>query len=454
MSFTEISYPDDLDIDLEYFRQMLADQLVAYSVEKRYIRGNGSTVWVNLTVSSVKKDSGEIDYLIAVIEDISDRKQAEAALAESRTQLERANQAKDSFIAHMGHELRTPLNSIIGFSEILQRDPELSARQSQNVDIVHRSSKHLLTLINDILDFSKIEAGKLDLEIQKFNLNDFLLNLVDIFRFRARQKGLQFNYQADSNLPHTVETDETRLRQVLLNLLGNAIKYTQTGKIVFSVGYPRHAADDNGSDPNLSSLIRFEIKDTGRGIPEDKLASIFLPFEQLPDDIENHQGTGLGLTISQKILQLMGSQINLESTVGKGSRFWFDLELPDSELPDSEPPLQLRAISSLKQPRKILVVDDNFDNRYLLINYLRPLGFILEEAENGQTGLIKAASFQPDAILLDLVMPVMDGKAMTAEIRRNSSLQNIKIFIISANVQYLRERQEIDCNGFLQNPWT
>lgn len=455
-SFQEITYPEDLDTDLEYFQQMLRGEIETYSLEKRYVKRNGSPVWINLTVSPVKKDGGEIAYFIGVIEDISDRKEAEAALAESRVKLERANQAKDSFIAHMSHELRTPLNSILGFSEILQQDPNLSPQQFQNVDIVNRSGRHLLTLINDILDFSKIEAGKLDLESNEFNLRDFLQNITDIFQLRARQKGLKLSSQIDSTVPKIIKTDETRLRQVLLNLLSNAIKFTQTGGVVFSVGYGENNRDGDRSNNTLSLPIRFQVEDTGSGIPQDKLASIFFPFEQLPSNFENHQGTGLGLTISQNIVRLMNSEICVESSVEKGSKFWFDLELSEAQANSNDSAISIHlpscSIGKLKRAYKVLIVDDNSDNRFLLVNYLQPLGFIVEEASNGKTGLAKAEVFHPDVILLDLVMPLMDGKEMSARIRQHSELKNTKIFIISASSKIVLKTEEIDCQSFLSKP--
>ena len=473
LTFQEITHPDDLTADLEYVRQMLAGEIATYSMEKRYIHCNGSTVWINLTVSLVKENSGKPDYFIAVIEDISDRKQTEIALEESRNKLKQANRAKDVFIAHMSHELRTPLTSILGFSNLLQRDSQLSSQQLHYVDIVHGSGQHLLNLINDILDFSKITAEKLQLEPENFNLIQFLSEIVTVFRVRTQQKGLTFQAKISPSLPTVVNADDTRLRQVLDNLLSNAIKFTDKGTVTLKayhveaceVGAQESSTKKNNNNnepsPTADALqptplkkIRFQIEDTGIGIPADKCATIFDPFEQLNGKVKKYEGTGLGLTISQNIIRLMGSQIQLESQVDRGSKFWFDVELLPVEtnlLPNSSE-LNLQPAYCLRVPRKVLVVDDNEDNRALLVNYLQSLGFILEEANNGEVGLATAETFQPDVILVDLVMPVMDGKEMITRIKQQPQLQDTVIIMISANSQLILKPSEVDCHGFLSKP--
>ncbi|WP_052055516.1 chemotaxis protein CheB [Myxosarcina sp. GI1] len=454
ITFQKITYPQDLARELKYVRLMLEGEIETYSLEKRYIHRNNSLVWVNLTVSSVKKDSGKLEYFIAVIEDIGDRKQAEMALQESKEKLQRANLAKDTFIAHVSHELRTPLNSILGFSHIVKQGSNLTPEQSQNIDIVYRCGQHLLMLINDILDFSKIEANKLELETKEFNLIDFLQTTTAIFQLRTREQGIEFDYQTIYPLPQIVNSDETRLRQVLFNLLSNAVKFTQAGKVTFTVGYVSNLEPTASS--TATDLLRFQIEDTGIGIPEDKLTSIFLPFVQLNGNCEQQEGTGLGLTIAQNIVRLMGSQIYLESTAGKGSKFWFDLKLSEARANITYSPstrkFSTRSSGKLQQPCKVLIVDDNLDNCRLLRSYLQPLGFIVEEANNGKTGLVKAKSFKPDAILLDWVMPEMDGRETIVKIRQQPELQQLKIFVVSANRTIVSTTSEIDYQGFLSKP--
>lgn len=446
-TFQDITHPEDLATDLEYVRQLLGGERKNYAMEKRYIHSNGSIVWINLTVSLVKQDVGVPDYSIAVIEDIGDRKQIEFALVENRKKLQQANQAKDSFIARMSHELRTPLNSVLGFSSVLSKDSSLTPAQLQKIDIVNQSGQHLLTLIKDILDFSKIEAGKLKLEPEEFNLIDFLADLTEMFQLLAREKNLNFEFQQLTPIATLVKADETRLRQVLLNLLSNAIKFTDTGSVIFTVSYLKKARPD-------TYLVRFLVRDTGSGIPQDKLNKIFLPFEQLDNNCDEQEGTGLGLAIAKDILQLMGSRIQVESVMGEGSKFWFDINLPPEKSAslDRATKSESDSLQHLTQSCKILVVDDNIDDRCLLVNYLQPLGFIVEEAQNGVEGLAKAETFQPDAILLDLLMPVMNGREMVTKIRQQPKLQDVLVLMVSANSQSMPNPEQIDCHALLSKP--
>ena len=445
LTFQEITHPDDLELDLHYFQQMLAKEIASYSIEKRYIRHDESVVWVNITVSMIEDYLGQPDYFVAVIEDISDRKATEFALEQSRTKLKQANQAKDNFIAHMSHELRTPLNSIIGFSHILKQDSDLTPEQLKSIEIVHQSGQHLLTLINDVLDISKQNANKLELKYYDLNLIQFIEDISNIFKIRAQEKNIIFQTQISTHLPVIVNTDETRLRQVLFNLLSNAVKFTSQGTVTLSVSNLDTSAEFH--------QIRFEVKDTGRGIPEDRYDAVFAPFEQIERDQHDSQGTGLGLSICQNILQLMDSQLCLASKVGQGSCFWFDLSLQKvgkSSFSESES-IDLPTFK-LKNPCKALVVDDNQDNRILLIQYLESLEFTVTEAHNGQEGIALAEKFQPDVILTDLLMPIMDGKEMIEVIRKHPQLRDTVILLISANLQSIMDSSDIKCNGFLAKP--
>ena len=414
----------------EYFRTGSCHNILYHWV------GKDGTIIDGLLSAISEFQQGKIVRSLAVIIDVTERRQQE--------QLEESNRAKDAFIAHMSHELRTPLNSILGFSHILQKDNDLSAKQLDSIDIIHQSGQHLLTLINDILDFSKLTAKKLELEPRTFNFIQFLSEIATIFQLRAQQKGLKFLTQIFPALPTAINADETRLRQVLLNLLSNAVKFTETGSITFTVA--KLAANCN--------LIRFQIEDTGIGIPASKFAEIFVPFSQLQGNGGKHNGTGLGLTISHNIIQLMGSQIQLESQISQGSKFWFDLELLAAEednLPIS-PKFSCQLPRRLRVPHKILVVDDNDDHRALLVNYLQPLGFILAEANNGQVGLAIAETFQPNAILVDLVMPVMDGIEMISKINHRLLPQDPVTIMISANVKSILKPSQINCHDFLSKP--
>ena len=446
-TFQEITYPEDLDLDLQYFDRLMVGEISSYSLEKRYIRRNGAIIWVNITVSLINNSLGQPDYFIAVIEDIGDRKQAELALEQNRHKLEQANQAKDNFIAHMSHELRTPLNSIIGFSHILKQDDGLTEEQLRSIDLVHQSGQHLLTLINDVLHLSKLNANKLKLNNCDFNLIHLLHNIIAMFQIRAREKDLDFVIQIAADLPQVVNMDETRLRQVLLNLLSNAFKFTDRGSVTLSVTRSRL---DKASQVDK---IRFQVEDTGRGIAKDDYLAVFTPFEQLDADKDAAEGTGLGLPICQNILQLMNSELHLGSKVGEGSRFWFELDIANSSIPlssynRSEVPL----LRQLATPQKVLIVDDNEDNRLLLIQYLQPFGFIVEQAKNGLAGLEIAENFQPDVILIDLLMPIMDGKETIERLRQHPQLKETVVLMISANIQSIVDSSDIKCDGFLAKP--
>ncbi len=367
-----------------------------------------------------------------------------AELQEAKDSADAASNAKSEFLANMSHELRTPLNGILGYAQILQRDPEVMPEQKTGLNVIHQCGTHLLTLINDILDIAKIEARKLELSPNDFHLGHFLQDVQDICRIRAEQKDICFTYEALNQLPFAVHADEKRLRQVLINLLGNAIKFTDQGEVRLKVGTVE------------GDRIRFQVEDTGIGIPSTSIQKIFLPFEQVGDRNQRAEGTGLGLSITQKILSLMGSQIEVKSTQGVGSSFRFDLELPIAEYWE-----QANAASSQDnivgyegRQRTLLIVDDHWENRRILIDLLTPLGFTMIEAENGQDGLEKAKASMPDLIITDLVMLGMDGFEMTQRLRQQNDLKTIPIIASSASVfDFNRQKSEAaGCNHFLPKP--
>ncbi|MBF2065043.1 MAG: response regulator [Calothrix sp. C42_A2020_038] len=382
-----------------------------------------------------------------------------AELAQAKDSAEAANRAKSAFIAHISHELRTPLNAILGFTQILQRDPNLNNHeQRQELEIIHQSGLHLLTLINDILYLAKIEAGKLELEFHDFNFLAFLDNLIAMVRLRAQQKGLDFNYQSLSLLPAVVRCDETRLRQVLLNLLSNAIKFTNVGSVSFKVGYTEAFEESQQiSNPKMrNTKIRFQIIDTGIGIPNDKLTDIFLPFQQLKQNNSSQEGTGLGLTISQSIVKQLGADIQISSSLGQGSTFWFDLDLPEIANYNliQQPVNELQIIGYQGTKRKILVVDDKSDNRTFVVNFLQILGFDISQASNGEEAIQLALEKQPDLIFLDWVMPKVAGLEVTQRLRQEPSCENLIIIATSASTLPQEQSNCIQagCNAFLPKP--
>lgn len=358
--------------------------------------------------------------------------QAQAA----RQNAEAASQAKSNFLASMSHELRTPLNAILGYAQLLKRDPTLPAPHSEGLAVIQESGQHLLTLINDVLDLAKIEAGKLSLQPATVHLPTFLGGVVNMMQFRAREKGLQFTYEPEPGLPYGVEVDEKRLRQVLINLLGNAIKFTHTGKVTLQaqVVEVQNGEVEAGSVAPATKQIRFMVTDTGIGIKPDQMALIFQPFEQLTPGSLAVEGVGLGLPISQQIIRAMGSEIRVNSREGHGSTFTFDLTLPviQTELPvNSASP---RVLSGYAGPRrKILIADDKPDNLSLLNNFLSPLGFETITAQNGQEAITQVLRERPDLIILDMLMPVKSGAETIRELRRQPSLSKTVIIATSAS---------------------
>jgi signal transduction histidine kinase/CheY-like chemotaxis protein len=379
----------------------------------------------------------------------------EQRVAERTTELQAAkliadsaNHAKSEFLANMSHELRTPLNGILGYAQILLRDQTATPKQKDSINIIHQCGSHLLTLINDILDLSKIEARKLELFTKDFHLETFLNGIVEISRIRAEQKDISFTFEPRNKLPLALNADDKRLRQVLINLLGNAIKFTDKGGVCLKVGVV------NDSSPIYR--IRFQIEDTGVGMTPQQLEKIFLPFEQVGDQQRMTEGTGLGLAISQQIVQMMGSQVQVESTIGEGSTFWFEVDLLEAsgwiELDATKSANQIVGYQGKKQ--KILVVDDRWENRSVILNLLEPLGFELIEAENGQDALTKYQLHQPDLIITDIAMPIMDGLEMIKQLRNQPEGQTVPVIVSSASVFSFDRQQSHDAgaNNFLPKP--
>ncbi|AFY47832.1 putative ATPase [Nostoc sp. PCC 7524] len=371
-----------------------------------------------------------------------------------------ANRAKSEFLANMSHELRTPLNGILGYTQILRKDKILTPQQKNGVEIIHQCGEHLLTLINDILDISKIEARKMELCPQEFHFSQFLEGIVQICRVRAEQKGISLLYQPVFSLPNIIYADEKRLRQILINLLSNAIKFTKKGYVYFKVGYVTGTGDwelvsgENAAEYS-SQKIRFYVEDTGIGIAPEQLEEIFLPFQQVGEDSLKTEGTGLGLAISRQLVEMMGGELKVKSNLGEGSIFWLDLDLPEIISPTAVNSVdEQNIVGFVGSRRKVLVVDDNWANRSVLLNLLQPLGFEVMEAIDGLDGINKACEFQPDVIFMDLVMGGMDGFEATRRLRMMPTLEQTIVIAISASVFDFSQQQsrEVGCNDFLPKP--
>jgi len=360
----------------------------------------------------------------------------------AKDKAEMASHAKSNFLANVSHELRTPLNSIIGYTQLLLQNNSLNTKQRDSLKVIERSGKYLLTLINDILDLSKIETSRLELYPTDFRVSSFINNVIAPFEMQAKERGIAFIYEPLSRLPTALRGDEKRLRQIFINLLSNAVKFTKTGGVTFRVRYK-------------TGYLAFEVEDTGVGISEQCLEKIFSPFHQLDDLNNKASGAGLGLSITQKLLDMMGGTLTVESELGRGSCFAGTIplsEIEHLEFLELEQPATI--IGFRGTARRILVVDDRWENRRIAANMLRALGFEVTEASDGQEALDKVKLFMPDLVLTDLVMPVMDGFEFARQVRELPDFKEIPIIAMSASV--LEHHHEATlaagCNALINKP--
>jgi predicted ATPase/signal transduction histidine kinase/FixJ family two-component response regulator/tRNA A-37 threonylcarbamoyl transferase component Bud32 len=405
----------------------------------------------NLTLEAkVKERTQELHKKNSLLsEEIKERQKAEAAARD-------ASRAKSEFLANMSHELRTPLNGILGYTQIFKRDKHLTSQQKNGIGVIHRCGEHLLALIEDILDLSKIEARKMELVPTEFDFPDFIQGINAICRIRASQKNIAFNCEYLSCLPSAISADQKKLRQILINLIGNAVKFTERGGVTFNVSVVDCVSDEKRTEVLTTKVrIRFQVEDTGIGIAADELPKIFAPFEQVGNTRRHTEGTGLGLAISHQLVEIMGSELQVESTLGRGSIFWFELDLLAVDSPESNKKYSPKFIKGFNgTKKKLLVADDKWENRSVLIHLLEPLGFEIIEATDGQDCLNKALEFQPDCILIDLVMPVMDGFEAMRQIRKLPVFKNVVAIGTSASIMEVEKQGSLaaGCNAFLPKP--
>ncbi len=363
---------------------------------------------------------------------------------------EAANVAKSLFLANMSHELRTPLNAILGFSQLLERSPDIPGSQQENLRIISRSGEHLLQLINDVLEISKIEAGRIMLNVTSFDLYRLIDSLEDMLSERATRKRLSLDITIAPDVPRFIRTDESKVRQVLLNLLSNAIKYTDEGSVTLRV------ACDHVAQPTCR--LSFQVIDTGYGIAASEMSHLFEAFSQTESGKRSHEGTGLGLAISRQFAQLMGGDVQAQSEVGHGSVFTFDLAAALADERDTRTIQAVRRVTGIEdgQPAfRILITEDKWENRTLLRRLLEPYGFELREAANGQEALEAVEAWQPHLVFMDMRMPVMDGHEATRRIRATDQGEAITIIALTASVFEHEHLTVLDdgCDDFIRKPF-
>lgn len=442
---------DDQAELLAWVRQAPAGEIRTFECQSQ--RADGDRFWSEVILKAAI--IGGKKRLLSIERDISDRKRTETDLQQAKEAAEAANRAKSTFLANMSHELRTPLNAILGFAQLLAYDPGLNPEQKEELMIISRSGEHLLELINDILDLSKIEAGRLTLNENCFHLPRFLDGLEKMMQLKAESKGLRFAFHLAPDLPTIVQTDEGKLRQVLINLLDNAIKFTEQGEVILRVwveaetpSLPATAPDSHCTptpqavhrpdpDPELPSPIAyylaFEIEDTGPGIAAGELGSLFNAFIQTETGRKSQQGSGLGLAISRQFVQLMGGEMTVQSCLGQGSCFYFYIPVVVNEATTVSEVIENAQVSRLQrspialvanQPHyRLLVVDDHWESRKLLVKLLSDLGFEVREAVNGEEAIERWQQWQPHLIWMDVRMPDMSGYEVTRRIRHQEQRQ-------------------------------
>ncbi len=446
----DLMHPDDAQSGWEEFRGMATGQYDHYTTEQRFVHKSGQPRWLRLAMSLVRDTEGRPRTVIGMGEDVTERKlaeeqrkQFEAALEDARDLALQASMAKSDFLATMSHEIRTPMNGVIGMTGLLM-DTELSPRQREYAEAVRRSGEALLAIINDILDFSKIEAGKLELEFTEVDLREAVEDVVGLLAEQAQVKGLELAALVQADVPTGLQGDPGRVRQVLMNLVGNAVKFTQRGEVTVQARLVEQTPE--------SALVRFDVTDTGIGISPTVAARLFQPFSQADVSMTREfGGTGLGLAICKRLVEQMGGEIGLDSELRRGSTFWFTVRLQrpaaNDGLEDARPPVSLAQAPSLR----VLVVDDNDTNRTILREQLVPVGLLVTSVGDGPAALdvlhqaVQRA--EPFAVaILDRHMPGMDGLTLAREISADPAFSSMPMVLLTSLGE--EDRRDVQAAGF------
>ena len=442
LTWSELTHPDDLAADEANFKRVVAGEIDGYTMDKRFIRKDGSVLHASIAVRCERNAQGQAERFFAIVEDISQRKAAEQELARHRDELElmveersrelvvardvalAASRAKSEFLSSMSHELRTPLNAIMGFSQLLELDRELSPRSRRFAGETVRAGHHLLDLINDVLDLAQVESGRTVLSLEALPLAEVVLEVLSMIQPLADQRGVQLHVERLEGW--TVRADRTRFKQVLVNLVSNAIKYNRTDGSVSLAAAPLN-----------EQTLRITVRDTGMGIAPERLAQVFEPFNRLGAESGSIEGTGIGLSICHRLVEWMGGQIGVSSSTGVGSEFWIDLPR-DRGVPAAAPQAlggsAVHAATPALRAATLLYVEDNPANLRLMENLIARHGALrLLTAPSAALGLELARAHRPDLVLLDINLPDMNGDALLAELRADPRTRDIPAVAVTAN---------------------
>jgi len=480
-SWRELGFPEEVGIPFEKQVEQVFTEKVSIRNETEFPTRDGPRIFENV-FQPAYDNTGNVVALVATRQDITDKREAEKALLKSnqelqertnelaaaldtarelRDQAEKANRAKDTFLANMSHELRTPLNSILGYSQLMSHDAQITPTQREYLETIARSGEHLLGLINDVLTMSKIEAGRATLQENAFGLHSQIHGLKEMFQLRADHKGLTLLVDIAPDVPNYILADEGKLRQVLMNLLSNAIKFTEEGGVALRIGCRQQDAG------NADTILIFEIEDTGVGIASEEMEMLYKPFIQTSSGQQSQEGTGLGLPISRQFVNLMGGELNVSSYVGQGTTFRMQIPvtLADEDAAERLDLSPQRRVTGIKpgqtspdgEPFRLLVVEDNASNRELLVKLLKRFDFEVRSAVNGAEGVEMWEQWQPHLVWMDMRLPVMDGYTATRQIKIRAEAAGRPAIVVALTASAFDEDRDAilaaGCDDFIRKPF-